>query len=831
MSIAHRLIACGLLVALLAAAYTSPAAAELNNALAPSRGATVQTQNGPVLHSPTVYAIYWKQVDKSLLGQTFYYEAPRCYGPGCLSSYGTDANYENRTGTFFQDVNGSPWFGVLNQYWDADGAGQQTPVFDEVTLGGTWEDTSVYPNVGRGVPATRLQPADLQAEIGKAIQQNGWSVTADSLFYIFIPEEVQACASGGLCTNVTINGDACGFHDSAVIDNQRIAYAVLPSPGDTAGCDATLTSPSNDLVVDNAINAEAHELVEAVTDPLNGSGWSDLAADQTNDGGEVGDKCEHDFPGRGSALPDGGNVTLNGHDYILQSLWSDLDGACVLGRTPSGFLGVQGVQALQVEDGSPSIAITGHDFAPSATVLWNGRAIPTTVYSSQAVGVSIPAGSLAKPGAAIVRISQNGATSNPQVIYITQPEARLSDATFAPQFDGTVNLGSKLSVTATNGSGTLGAAQFSGNPSGGDTAGSTNSYFALFAAGGLGGLTVQDCALNGGTQIDWFDPASGWKPASNQTFNMSTGCATLTLDANSMPPISQLVGTAFGSWNAQISPSAPARPVAEPNSGGVASTSTIDDTDPAITYSGGGWGYYRGRPASVNDLGNDVHATTQNGDTAQYTFLGSGISYISERSDGYGTLQIALDGVVQSIVDANAPGVHNQGGQTLFSIGGLPFGKHTLTLTKTGGAFLLVDRFNVQTTTSSAAANTQLVNDTDTRLQYGGTGWALYGNRPSAVFDLHNDVHATMNNGDSVAYSFTGTGIEYISEKSDGYGLVDVYLDGSLQTTVDANAAGIHNAGSQILFSRSGLAAGQHTIKLVKKSGVYMVLDALQVIP
>jgi hypothetical protein len=590
-----RIVHSALTLAVLATSFglrtPAPVAAAGNDSLAPSPGASVQTQNGSVLHSPTIYAIYWKQVDKSSLGQTFYYEAPRCYGPGCLSSYGTDTNYENRTGTFFQDVGGSDWFGVLNQYWDANVNGQQQPVFDEVSLGGTWEDNSDYPNLGRGVPATRLQPADLQAEITRAVQQNGWSVTPESLFFIYIPEEVQACASGGLCTNVTINGDACGFHDSGYIDNQRIAYAVLPSPGDTSGCDATLTSPSNDLVVDNAINAEAHELAEAVTDPFNGSGWSDLAADQTNDGGEVGDKCEHDFPGRGSALPDGGDLTLNGHDYILQSLWSDLDGACVLGRTPAAFLDAQGIQTLQVEAGSPSIEITGHNFGPSAAVLWNGRAITTYFHSSQTLGASIPAGSLASPGVAVVRISQNNMTSNPQLIYITQPDAHLSGSTFAPQFDGTVNLGAAISVTATTGSGTVGAAQFNGNPAGGDATGSTSSYFDLFAAGGLGRLTIQDCALNGGTQVDWFDPASGWKPASNQTFNATNGCATLTLDNNSSPSISQLVGTSFGSWTSQQpTPSAPARPVQrqQPSSGGVAPQITVNDTDPNIVYSGSG---------------------------------------------------------------------------------------------------------------------------------------------------------------------------------------------------------------------------------------------------
>src|SRR4051812_20878160 len=81
-------------------------AAGLSDSLAPAN-AVVGTQGGRVLRSTTTYAIYWKQVDKSTLGQTFYYEATRCYGIGCLNSYGTDGNYEDRTGTFLKDVGGS----------------------------------------------------------------------------------------------------------------------------------------------------------------------------------------------------------------------------------------------------------------------------------------------------------------------------------------------------------------------------------------------------------------------------------------------------------------------------------------------------------------------------------------------------------------------------------------------------------------------------------------------------------------------------------------------------------------------------------------------------
>ena len=36
---------------------------------------------------------------------------------------------------------------------------------------------------------------------------------------------------GGLCTNAAGNGTACGFHDSMDFNGQRLAYAVIPTPG------------------------------------------------------------------------------------------------------------------------------------------------------------------------------------------------------------------------------------------------------------------------------------------------------------------------------------------------------------------------------------------------------------------------------------------------------------------------------------------------------------------------------------------------------------------------------------------------------------------------
>ena len=41
----------------------------------------------------------------------------------------------------------------------------------------------------------------------------------------------------------------------------------------------------------------------------------------------------------------------------------------------------------------------------------------------------------------------------------------------------------------------------------------------------------------------------------------------------------------------------------------------------------------------------------------------------------------------------------------------------------------------------------------------------------------------------------------------------------------------MHNQGGQVLFARTGLSAGAHEIKLLKKSGTYMLVDGFTVMP
>ncbi|MBP2704909.1 hypothetical protein JOL79_13900 [Microbispora sp. RL4-1S] len=132
----------------------------------------------------------------------------------------------------------------------------------------------------------------------------------------------------------------------------------------------------------------------------------------------------------------------------------------------------------------------------------------------------------------------------------------------------------------------------------------------------------------------------------------------------------------------------------------------INDNElPASAYVGAGWGYYHDRKAEFHDLQNDVHATQVKGDSVSFAFTGTGVDFISERDPRAGELEFKIGDadVKPATADAsknadNTPvTVENQGNQTLWSVRGLPYKKHTLTVKNNADAWAMVDGFKVVT--------------------------------------------------------------------------------------------------------------------------------------
>jgi hypothetical protein len=117
---------------------------------------------------------------------------------------------------------------------------------------------------------------------------------------------------------------------------------------------------------------------------------------------------------------------------------------------------------------------------------------------------------------------------------------------------------------------------------------------------------------------------------------------------------------------------------------------TVDDDDLRVSYTGS-WSSSGSR--DVGDLDNGVHYTQHDGAAATITFTGTGISFLTETNSDEGDIGITLDGVSKKTVSANTEQRHAQ--QSLYAISGLTAGRHTLTVTKLSGSYLLVDGFTL----------------------------------------------------------------------------------------------------------------------------------------
>jgi hypothetical protein len=131
-------------------------------------------------------------------------------------------------------------------------------------------------------------------------------------------------------------------------------------------------------------------------------------------------------------------------------------------------------------------------------------------------------------------------------------------------------------------------------------------------------------------------------------------------------------------------------------------------------------------------------------------------------------------------------------------------------------------------TTADLPTRTVEVNNNNSGIVYTGN-WNYSSGR--GLGDYQDDVQWTEGNGDSFSYQFVGTGVDYVTETDPGQGDVDIYIDGELKQTVSTylDPAQGHNKPQQVVYSISDLPNGTHTIRGVKKSGQFMLLDKLNI--
>jgi hypothetical protein len=268
---------------------------------------------GSVMRGVTVHTIFWApaghQFDGGPAGSRSYVQLIQQFFTDLAHDSGTSGNA----------------LGVLDEYGDGAGKGLYSISYNAAT--DSIDATDPYPSRDQqcaspsGV-ATCITDLELQTEIDHIITTHAPSARGlHDLWFMFLPPDVDTCSSPGVCGTDTF----AGYHGLSNVGHGPVVYAVAVDPL-IEGVIGSGGDPEGNPEAETTIDTAAHETAEAITDP-EGVGWMDP------NGLEVGDKCENG-PQSGALLgfaPDGSpyNQLINGHEYLIQALWSNAAGGCV----------------------------------------------------------------------------------------------------------------------------------------------------------------------------------------------------------------------------------------------------------------------------------------------------------------------------------------------------------------------------------------------------------------------------------------------------------------------------------------------------------------------
>lgn len=280
---------------------------QLHGAAAPASSPNnLAYRGGSVFTTPAIYIIYW--------------------GPQWASGFSTGGYSSGQAQTyvhsFFGGVGGSSWLNSQMQYCQGAAVGTQfCSGGQRVTnpagqLKGTWNDTT-------SVPAF---PSDAQVQAAARRGASHFGYSASALYMVVTPHNHNTLGFGL---------QWCAYHDNSTFGGRPLAYANLPyNPDAGTLCGRNFVNRSNNSFgngyFDGFSMVAGHEYAEAATDafPSQTLAWVDSS------GNETGDKCAwNGGPGPQSASR---NITLGGHSFAVQSLWSNTANGNTSGCVISG---------------------------------------------------------------------------------------------------------------------------------------------------------------------------------------------------------------------------------------------------------------------------------------------------------------------------------------------------------------------------------------------------------------------------------------------------------------------------------------------------------------
>jgi hypothetical protein len=164
-----------------------------------------------------------------------------------------------------------------------------------------------------------LSDARVASVVSNAIGNRALPRDTNGIYFVLTSSDVNE--TSGFCTQY------CGWHSHTVIDGADIKIAFVGNPDRCPkACVEQADSPNGDSGADAMASMVAHETNEAINDP-------DLNAWYDTTGEESGDKCAWKWGAVTGTLGQRAyNVTVAGHDWLLQMNWENSrGGGCDIG--------------------------------------------------------------------------------------------------------------------------------------------------------------------------------------------------------------------------------------------------------------------------------------------------------------------------------------------------------------------------------------------------------------------------------------------------------------------------------------------------------------------
>lgn len=200
-----------------------------------------------------------------------------------------------------------------------------------------------------------------------------------------------------------------------------------------------------------------------------------------------------------------------------------------------------------------------------------------------------------------------------------------------------------------------------------------------------------------------------------------------------------------------------------------------DDRSSAISYTGS-WSQVADSSAASGTL----TRTKTVGDTASFTFTGTGVRLITATGTDHGYFKVSIDGSeAQLVTSAHVDTEQNKPTQLeAYRIENLSPGQHTIKVENVGfdGANVVdIDAFDVL---GSTAAQAPIYNDSDTSFFTFTGSWQYATGKNWTQGDHSGDETFSKTAGDSYTFTFTGVGFDIIAPFSSNHGSATVTVDG-----------------------------------------------------